>query len=163
MSATLRVLWLGWLVVVVGLAAVPSPAPVRAEGEPAAVSSGADDEPTARRRARAMVSDDDDGDDGAGGLGLGSLFASRSGLFGTGMLAPLSISFSCAAAAGARKRRLGVVLPVLDRRAGAARGGVVASRVPDRDPGRAGGAPLAARSVSCPSSTGRAFVRSRST
>ncbi len=86
MSATLRVLRLGWLVVVVGLAAVSMPAPVRAQGEPAAVSSGDDDEPAARRRARrAVVSDDDDGDDGAGGLG--SMFARQSGLFGMGALA----------------------------------------------------------------------------
>jgi tetratricopeptide (TPR) repeat protein len=84
-SATLRVLRLGWLLVVVALATVSAPAAVHAQGEPAALSS-ADDEPAARQRARrAMVSDDDD--QGAGELGLGAMFGSRSGLFGTGALA----------------------------------------------------------------------------
>ena len=133
-------------------------ATVRAQRHPEAAARRA----AAARRGRRRIRRPAGAPVSAGGR-LGSMLSGRSGLLGTALHGRrVLLPFHARPRRGRRKRRLGVVLPVLDRRAGAARGGVVASGVPDRDRHRAGGAPLAARSVPVPQAPGaRSFVADR--
>ena len=137
------------------------PNPPRSHGARGSVERSAAAQ-AAERRLRGGAADDDDGRPTRPGrpMGFGSMLSGRSGLFGTALLAAaFYFFFMRGRGGGQRERRLGLVLPVLDRRAGAAGGGLVASGV-----SRSSSSSVWSRAAGCPirscSSSTRARVRS---